>query len=283
MKIAWTRMKGVCLLLLGLATAGGGRSFAADINTQNFAVLAEAPRQRPRARQPRVRSRTNRPARRRRPSRSNRRFRSTRHRAPRDVRLRAAQDLPVTTTTSAGPRADSGSAASISTGGPAVRTCLRWSRLSRVPTAPRLRPYSAIVTIRDGRPRRLPHQLRHVARLPTSLGCRGRLLRRHRQAGQLRQRFYRWLRANGSAFPIVRMVFDPAVGRNLQPDYVGYPDYYVGRITVQTSDYFQSAGIWLRRQLRASEWSTNNGDVNWTDPAPERSAWTPSAVIALHG
>ena len=42
MKIAWTRMKGVCLLLLGLATTGGGRSFAADINTQNFATLAES-------------------------------------------------------------------------------------------------------------------------------------------------------------------------------------------------------------------------------------------------
>ena len=42
MKIAWTRMKGVCLLLLGLATTGGGRSFAADINTQNFATLADS-------------------------------------------------------------------------------------------------------------------------------------------------------------------------------------------------------------------------------------------------
>ena len=48
-------------------------------------------------------------------------------------------------------------------------------------------------------------------------------------------------------------------------DYIGYPGFYVGRITVETSDYFQSAGIWLRHQLRSSEWSTNNGDVNWTD------------------
>ena len=42
MKITWTSLKGVCLLLLGLATAGGGRSFAADINTLNFATLAES-------------------------------------------------------------------------------------------------------------------------------------------------------------------------------------------------------------------------------------------------
>ena len=41
MKIAWTRMKGVCLLLLGLATTGGGRGLAADIATQNFAILAD--------------------------------------------------------------------------------------------------------------------------------------------------------------------------------------------------------------------------------------------------
>ena len=31
MKIALTRMKGVCLLLLGLATTNRGRSFAAEI------------------------------------------------------------------------------------------------------------------------------------------------------------------------------------------------------------------------------------------------------------
>src|SRR5208282_2833265 len=41
MKIAWTRMKGVCLLL-GLAMAGQGRSFAADINTVGLAAFVES-------------------------------------------------------------------------------------------------------------------------------------------------------------------------------------------------------------------------------------------------
>ena len=64
MKIAWTRMKGVCLLLLGLATTGGGRSFAADINTRALPHLPRVPRRQLPERQPPVRSRTNRPARR---------------------------------------------------------------------------------------------------------------------------------------------------------------------------------------------------------------------------
>ena len=42
MKITWTSLKGVCLLLLGLATTAGGRSFAADICLTNFCPLAEA-------------------------------------------------------------------------------------------------------------------------------------------------------------------------------------------------------------------------------------------------
>ena len=46
---------------------------------------------------------------------------------------------------------------------------------------------------------------------------------------------------------------------------MGVPLQDVGRVTVDTGDYFQSAGVWLRRQLWASEWSTNNCDVNWTD------------------
>ncbi len=37
-------------------------------------------------------------------------------------------------------------------------------------------------------------------------------------------------------------------------------------MTVATSDYFQSAGVWLRHPLRESEWSTNNNNVNWTNP-----------------
>ena len=64
----------------------------------------------------------------------------------------------------------------------------------------------------------------------------------------------------------MRGVFDPAFG-GLTVNAVGYPNTFVGRITVDTSDYFQSAGIWLRHQLRASEWATNGQEVNWTDPS----------------
>ena len=59
----------------------------------------------------------------------------------------------------------------------------------------------------------------------------------------------------------------PTLATGLATNSIGFPDFYVGRVTVDTSDYFQSAGIWLRRQLRASEWSTSNSDVNWTDPS----------------
>jgi len=77
-----------------------------------------------------------------------------------------------------------------------------------------------------------------------------------------------WVNAN--AFPIVRVVYDPSPALspyNLQGDYIGEPGQTVGRIHVETSNYFQSAGITLRRQLRASEWSTSNSEVNWTDPS----------------
>ena len=39
-------------------------------------------------------------------------------------------------------------------------------------------------------------------------------------------------------------------------DAVGYPGYSNGRITVDTSSYFQSAGVTLRHELRATEWTT---------------------------
>ena len=77
---------------------------------------------------------------------------------------------------------------------------------------------------------------------------------------------------NGTAFPIGRLLNDTSVTTPpLGPtpnaiDGVGYLGLAYGRITVETSDYFQSAGIWLRRELRASEWSTSGQDVNWLDP-----------------
>jgi hypothetical protein len=36
-------------------------------------------------------------------------------------------------------------------------------------------------------------------------------------------------------------------------------------VTVETGDYFQSAGLWLRHNLRASEWSTTHDGIPWTD------------------
>ncbi len=77
---------------------------------------------------------------------------------------------------------------------------------------------------------------------------------------------------NGNLFPLVRAYYDPGINPNTAQPYgtqlsaVGVPTQYVGRVTVATSDYFQSAGVWLRHPLRESEWSTNNNDVNWTNP-----------------
>ncbi len=70
--------------------------------------------------------------------------------------------------------------------------------------------------------------------------------------------------SNGNVFPIVRPFFDYET-QQVSLDAVGYPANYYGRVTVQTSDYFQSAGVWLRHQLHAKEWSTNNKDICWTD------------------
>jgi hypothetical protein len=55
------------------------------------------------------------------------------------------------------------------------------------------------------------------------------------------------------------------VNPNPQISGIGYPTRFVGRVTVDTSDYFQSAGLWLRRNLRANEWASKEGDVPWTD------------------
>ena len=68
----------------------------------------------------------------------------------------------------------------------------------------------------------------------------------------------------GSTLPLVRAFYDPTIP-GVVPGFVAVPGIAAGRITVDTNDYFQSAGIWLRRQLQASEWSTNDSDVNWTD------------------
>lgn len=64
---------------------------------------------------------------------------------------------------------------------------------------------------------------------------------------------------------IVRPYID-ATG-TLQGNQVANPTQYVGRVTVGASDYVQSAGLWLRYNLRANEWAGKDGDVPWTDPS----------------
>jgi len=68
---------------------------------------------------------------------------------------------------------------------------------------------------------------------------------------------------NGNFFPLVRAVVDPTAGLEAFP--VAVPTQYTGRVTVETGDYFQSAGLWLRHNLRASEWSTTHDGIPWTD------------------
>jgi hypothetical protein len=64
---------------------------------------------------------------------------------------------------------------------------------------------------------------------------------------------------NGTLFPIVRAFIDPNQ-RTISVNAVGYPSQFFGRATVDTNDFFQSAGIWLRHNLRSGDWSTNGCD-----------------------
>ncbi len=64
-------------------------------------------------------------------------------------------------------------------------------------------------------------------------------------------------------YPLVRPYVD-ATG-TVQNNPVAVATQYVGRVTVDASDYFQSAGLWLRYNLRANEWAGKEGDVPWTD------------------
>ena len=66
-------------------------------------------------------------------------------------------------------------------------------------------------------------------------------------------------------FPLVRPYVDNT--GTLQNNPVAVATQYVGRVTVDASDYIQSAGLWLRYNLRANEWAGKEGDVPWTDPS----------------
>ena len=264
MKIAWTRVKGVCLLLLGLATAGGGRSFAADINTQNFAVLAET---------------------------SSATTAGTTAASPFKDESASTPAKAVAAEPAApiySPSCAAGCAPSCGAGfacdndnfcGAPGRFWFRGEYLHWWTSGAHLPPMVSTFTGPNGTtPETLfgDREIRDGDHEGYRINPGMWLDCEHRwgveadyfdvtgKPDNYDSGFTNGFAANGSASPVVRLVFDPAVG-SVTPDYVGYPNYYVGRITVQTSDYFQSAGIWLRRQLRASEWSTNGGDVDWTD------------------
>jgi hypothetical protein len=72
-----------------------------------------------------------------------------------------------------------------------------------------------------------------------------------------------YLDDSATATAIVRPFVD--ANGTLQGNQVANPTQFVGRVTVDASDYIQSAGLWLRYNLRASEWAGKEGDVPWTD------------------
>jgi hypothetical protein len=72
-----------------------------------------------------------------------------------------------------------------------------------------------------------------------------------------------YLDDSSTAVAIVRPYVD-ATG-TLQGNQVANPTQFIGRVTVDASDYLQSAGLWLRYNLRANEWAAKDGDVPWTD------------------
>ncbi|MGO9109593.1 MAG: BBP7 family outer membrane beta-barrel protein, partial [Thermoguttaceae bacterium] len=258
--IAWTRMKRVCLLSLGLAMTGGGQGLAADINTVSFATLAESS--------------------------------SATAAGP-------ASDSPFKDETVAAPTkgvpfepssAECGSpscASGIACGndnfvGAPGRVWFRGEYLHWWTNGAHLPPMVSTVD-QNGNPE-------------TLFG--GGDIGKGNHDGY-RIDFGLWLdhahcwgmeadyfdvsgkpnnydtgvtqgNANGVAYPIVRFVSDPGNPGFLTPDYVGVvspTNPFIGRETVCTNDYFQSAGMWLRRQLLAREYSTSDGDVNWTDPS----------------
>ncbi len=70
---------------------------------------------------------------------------------------------------------------------------------------------------------------------------------------------------NGNPYSVLRVLSNPNEGGQVI-DYIGDAgNKIVGNISIDSSNYFQSAGITVRHELRAMEWSTCNRDVNWTD------------------
>ena len=258
MKIAWTGMKGVCLLLLGLATTAGERSVAADINMLSFTALAESS------------STTNSGT----PAASP--FKDETAATPVNAATRAALVEPAVPMDA--PCCAAGTACDNDNfcGAPGRfwfhGDYLHWWTSGA----------------------HLPPLVSTVSNLQNPLGSLENVFgggdNRNGDHEGYRMDFGMWLDSghcwgleadyfdvtgkpdnydsglsngfnNGTPYPIVQAFFDPVLGKQING--IGYPNQDVGRITVDTGDYFQSAGIWLRRQLRASEWSTNGDAVDW--------------------
>ena len=291
MKIALTRMKGVCLLLLGLATTGGGRSFAADITTLNFTTFVESSSA----------TTTGTP------------IATTTATTASQAAASPFQDesavAPGKAVLVEPPLPPDSPSCPIGCSAPCVPCCppmcpvcpvcppgiacdsdnfagapgrfwFSGEYLNWWTTGAHLPPMVSTLTGPNGNIPQTVYGDRDVSEgdhegyrmnLGMWLDCQ------HRwgvesdyfdvtgKPDNYDSGFTNGFTPASTPFPIVRVVFDPATTPNIQPDYVGYAGFYVGRITVETTDYFQSAGIWLRRQLLAREWSTADGDVNWTD------------------
>ncbi len=268
MKTAWTRMKGVCLLLLGLATTGGGRSFAAEINTVAFATLAES------SSATTAGTAVTTP------------FKEESAVAP----AKAVPVEPVVPPDSPSRTAENACQSDPFCGAPG-RFWFRGEYLHWWTSGAHLPPMvSTIANFSD-------YENGAAPVYSTVFGDRDVYQGNH---DGYRMDFGMWLDcchcwgleadyfdlsgrpcgydsglsngyADGNPFPIGRPYYDPGTNPDtgqpigVQLSGVAYPSQYVGRVVIDTNDYFQSAGIWLRRQLRACEWSTSNDDVNWTN------------------
>ncbi|MEI8372094.1 MAG: BBP7 family outer membrane beta-barrel protein [Planctomycetota bacterium] len=258
MKITWTRLKGACLLLLGMATMGDGQSFAAGINTQGFVAIAEKSSEKTAAK--------------------------TEASPFKDESVSASvRAVPVE---SAMPTCSPSWAARIAcdsdnfVGAPG-RFWFRGEYLNWQTSGSHL---PLLVASDDGEgympifgDREIRNGSHEGYRINFGMWldcthCWGLEADYIDVTGRPDNYDSGLVTGNGSItatnpLTIIRPYYgpDPSYVDGPQRNIVGLSNAVTGRVTVETNDYFQSAGLWLRHQLRASEWSTNNGDVNWTD------------------
>jgi len=259
MKIAWTRLKGACLLLLGMATTGGGRSFAADINTLSFATLAGS-------------------------SSATTAGKTEASPFKDESTNTSVKALPFESAMSTcSPSCTAGCACDDDNfvGAPG-RFWFRGEYLHWWTNGAHLPPVVSTLIgpnrdtletvfgdreIRDGSHDGYRVDFGMWLDCTHCWGLEADYFDVTGRPDNYDSGFTNGIGADGNPFPIVRPYWGPnQIGTNgVQVSGVGFPNVYVGRVTVETNDYFQSAGMWFRRQLRASEWSTNNCDTNWTD------------------